>query len=94
MNEIVKYQCEFCGTIYSSESACQACENNHKTQGQVVGYTYQSINEEKDGYPTSILVQFKENDSNQFVEYIKSKSITKKIAATSVDTVSNINLGD
>lgn len=58
MKELHQYQCEVCGTVYSSERIAMECEGSHKIIENVEPVKYRSMKSDPDGYPDQIKVTF------------------------------------
>lgn len=63
MKEVNLYQCEICGTQYSSSKAAQDCEKSHKTIESIESAKYRSVGYNQDGYPDKISVKFTDNET-------------------------------
>ena len=57
MKEVTLYECEVCGSQYSSSKMAKECEKIHKTIQEIGSVKYRSM----DGYPNEITVVFSGN---------------------------------
>lgn len=62
MKEVMRYQCECCGTAFESKEDCEDCENHH-FRVEKVNYEYAA----GEAFPHSITVKF---DGGQIREYV------------------------
>ena len=69
MNELRKYQCEYCRTEYKDKHLCAECESNHKVKPKVKDKRYQALNTDKSGYPIDINIEF---EDGKVIKYKRS----------------------
>lgn len=60
MKEVKHYICEICGTEYNDEKKCEACESGHCKPVKIMKAKYLSIDNNKKGYPVSIIVKMED----------------------------------
>ena len=58
MKELNLYQCEICGTPYSSKVTCRACEASHIKIKGICEAKYNAVNMGGDGLPIKITIEF------------------------------------
>lgn len=61
MKEVTLYECEVCGTQYSSSKMAKECEKTHKAIQEIESVKYRSMVANPDGYPDKITVVFSDN---------------------------------
>lgn len=66
MKELKLYQCERCGTQYSSRIMAEECERSHKVPIKISGCRYLSLKQNQPGYPQKISVVF---DDGKTIDY-------------------------
>ena len=59
MKEIVKYKCEYCGTVFDELNECETCESNHQHPINTTGELYNPGSQ----YPHSVVIKFKNGAS-------------------------------
>lgn len=69
MKVLQYFQCDYCHKIYETEDKCTICESNHKIGYSIVQAEYDPILENKDGYPSSLMIKFENDNTNRYVEY-------------------------
>lgn len=66
MIEKKKYVCEICGTEYADVNKCEKCEQGHKIPKKIISSSYKEIIDRPDGYPTRIVVEFKDGSQKYY----------------------------
>ena len=66
MKELKLYQCEICGTQYSSKVTCEHCESIHIIPKAIYETKYTPVNMGGDGLPTKIIIEFENGKKAQY----------------------------
>lgn len=69
MKELLKYQCEFCKTVFTDKEKCETCEKNHKIKPKITEKIYTPFISDNRGYPLRLKVTF---EDGEIINYVKT----------------------